>query len=188
MHAFCTKLQQECPGTRVHLIGHSFGCIVVSSILGGPGGTTRLPRAVESLFLIQGAVSLWAFADYIDAVRKPGYFNAMIRGPAVRGPIVTTRSKRDGAVGKLYPLAVGIVGQVSYDEQLPIFGGIGTWGAQGLKEAEDVVMRRASERYAFRPGGIYNLEGTEYIGGHSLIDSPEVAHAIWEAVRTGAGK
>jgi hypothetical protein len=186
MHAFCKRLQQDCLATRVHLIGHSFGCIVVSSILGGPGGTARLPRAVESLFLIQGAVSLWAFADLIEIVRKPGYFNAMIRGPAVRGPIVTTRSEHDGAVGTLYPLAVGIALQVSFG--LPIFGGIGTWGIQGLSEAEDLAMRPVSERYAFRPGGIYNLESSEYVGGHSLIDGPEVAHAIWEAVRTGAGK
>ncbi|WP_377828319.1 hypothetical protein ACFKHW_30830 [Bradyrhizobium lupini] len=189
MHAFCRALQGECPAVRIHLIGHSFGCIVVSSILGGPGGTARLARPVESVVLIQGAVSLWAFADFIEVVAKPGYFNSMLRGPAVCGPIVITRSKHDGAVGTLYPLAVGIALQVAFDGQrLPIFGGIGTWGMQGVREAEDIVMLPASEPYAFRSGGIYNLESTEYVGGHSAIDGPEVAHAIWEAVRTGAGK
>jgi len=187
MHSFCTKLQQACPGARVHLIGHSFGCIVVSSILGGPSVISRLPRAVDSLVLIQGAVSLWAFADFIELVSKPGYFNTMLRRPAVRGPIVTTRSAHDGAVGTLYPLAVGMALQIAFGEgDLPIFGGIGTWGIQGVKEAEDAVMQPVSAPYAFRPGGIYNLEASDYIGGHSLIDGAEVAHAIWAAARVTA--
>ncbi|EHR00253.1 hypothetical protein [Bradyrhizobium sp. WSM471] len=188
MHPFCAQLQEQYPAARIHLIGHSFGCIVVSSILGGLKGIARLPRPVESLFLIQGAVSLWAFADFIKLVRKPGYFNTMVRMPAVSGPIVTTRSKHDGAVGVLYPLAVGLALQVAFDDQLPIFGGIGTWGIQGLEEAQDFEMLPVSERYPFRKGGIYNLECTAFIGGHSMIDGEEVAHAIWDAVRTGAGR
>jgi hypothetical protein len=184
MHRFCTTLLEKFPEARLHLLGHSFGCIAASSILGGPGGARRLPRPADSLFLIQGAVSLWAYADHIEEVNKPGYFNAMLRGPAVRGPIVTTRSTHDWAVGSIYPLAVGLVGQVSFG--VPVFGGIGTWGMQGLKEAEDLPMRPASASYPFKSGGIYNLEASPYIGGHSLIDGPEVAHAIWAAVRAGS--
>jgi hypothetical protein len=183
LHPFCSKLQQELPDTRLHLIGHSFGCIVVSSILGGQGGIGKLPRPVDSLVLIQGAVSLWAFADHIDLVAKPGYFNGMLRRPAVRGPIVATTSTNDWAVGVLYPLAVGVVGQVSLGPDLPVFGGVGTWGMQGLKDVENLMMGPLAERYAFKPGGLYNLDATEFVGGHSLIDGPEVAHAIWAAVR-----
>jgi hypothetical protein len=183
MHRFCARLQQELPSTHLHLIGHSFGCIAVSSILGGPAGTAKLPRPVDSLFLIQGALSLWAFADHIDLVGKPGYFNGTVRRPSVQGPIVATTSTHDWAVGVLYPLAVGVVGQVSLGPDLPVFGGVGTWGMQGLKDAEDLPMAPLAERYAFKPGGLYNLEASEFVGGHSLIDGPEVAHAIWAAVR-----
>ncbi len=186
MHEFSAKLQLEFPGARLHLIGHSFGCIVASSILGGPNGTAKLPRPASSLFLAQGAVSLWAYADHIKTVGKPGYFNTMIRGPAVQGPIVTTRSGHDWAVGSLYPLAVGLVAQVSFAEP-PMFGGIGSWGMQGLREAKDLAMGHASAQYPFKSGGVYNLEASQYVAGHSSIDGPEVAHAVWQAVRAGCG-
>ena len=54
------------PDARVHLMGHSFGTIVVSSAVRGPGSRpTPPPRPVSSLFLVQGAVSLWAFAEEV---------------------------------------------------------------------------------------------------------------------------
>src|SRR5262245_39455564 len=63
MHAFVAQMQQALPSAKFHLMGHSFGCIVVSSIVGGPGGTTSLSRPVDSVALLQGALSLWAYAD-----------------------------------------------------------------------------------------------------------------------------
>jgi hypothetical protein len=35
--------------------------------------------------------------------------------------------------------------------------------------------------YGFQPGHIYNLDGSQFIPGHSGIDGPQVAHAIWQA-------
>ena len=43
MFQFVNALQQA-SDAHIHLMGHSFGCIVISSILGGPGGTARLPE------------------------------------------------------------------------------------------------------------------------------------------------
>src|SRR5262249_1118254 len=37
MHDFIAQLQNACVNTKFHLMGHSFGGIVVSAILGGPG-------------------------------------------------------------------------------------------------------------------------------------------------------
>jgi hypothetical protein len=52
-------------------------------------------------------------------------------------------------------------------------------------------MKPAGERYRFRVGGLYNLDGSAYIceggglsGAHSDIARPEVAHAVWEAAMT----
>src|SRR5690606_27338866 len=39
MHQFISQVQQLAQNTRVHLMGHSFGCIVVSSICAGPKGS-----------------------------------------------------------------------------------------------------------------------------------------------------
>jgi hypothetical protein len=40
------------PSTRFHLIGHSFGCIVMSGMLHGPDGKGKLLKPVDSLFLV----------------------------------------------------------------------------------------------------------------------------------------
>jgi hypothetical protein len=189
MHSFIADLQKALPATRFHLMGHSFGCIVVSSILGGPGGRTPLPRPVDSAVLVQGAVSLWAYADSIPGTGKKGYFNAAIRGGAVRGPLITTQSRHDTAVGVFYPVAAGLVGQVDFEVN-PRFGGIGTYGIQGMTAVQPARMLPATGDYGFVPGGIYNLESSDAIskkdgasGAHSDIDGPQVAHAIWQAAR-----
>src|SRR4051812_28912232 len=60
------EVQEAAPHARVQLMGHSFGTVVVSAIVRGPGATPRPPlRPVQSLFLVQGAVSLWAFAAHV---------------------------------------------------------------------------------------------------------------------------
>ena len=56
-------------GVRFHLMGHSFGCIVVSAMLAGPGGRGLLLRPVDSLSLVQGALSLWSYAPDIPGAR-----------------------------------------------------------------------------------------------------------------------
>ena len=43
---------------RFHLMGHSFGCIVVSAAVNGRSGDLPLVRPIHSLFLAQGALSL----------------------------------------------------------------------------------------------------------------------------------
>ena len=202
MHAFVASLQQALPAdkTKIHLIGHSFGCIVVSSILGGPNGKTPLPRQVDSLVLAQGALSLWAYGDHVkDADGKPGYYNAAFRQPAVRGPIVTTRSANDSAVGSFYPLASALVpidaGQFGLDDDLtpanlPLFGGLGAFGIRSLKNVTDLKMLPSTVDYSFKPGVIYNLKGDEFIPDHNGIDNAAVAHALWQTAfwsKEGAG-
>jgi hypothetical protein len=55
-------------GIRFHLMGHSFGCIVISAMPAGPGGRGPLLLPVDSLSLVQGALSLWCYApDIPDA-------------------------------------------------------------------------------------------------------------------------
>jgi hypothetical protein len=92
----------------------SFGCIVVSSMLNGPDGKGVLPRPIDSLMLVQGATSLWGFCSAIPDVNSPGYFRKLVDQRKVAGPIVTTQSKRDTAVGVFYPVAAGVaLGRVS---------------------------------------------------------------------------
>ena len=187
------RLQEATEGrdVRFHLMGHSFGCIVVSSTLAGPYARTALRRPVDSVALIQGALSHWSFAAEVPATPgRSGYFRSLVADQKVRGPIVTSQSEYDTAVGKLYPLAAGAARQVSFAPgELPKYGALGTFGAQGAGiDAVAEAMRPADQSYGFQPGRVYNLDSAAYIcegdgpsGAHSDIAKPEVAHAIWEA-------
>jgi hypothetical protein len=196
MHSFLTDLQNATPA-RVHLMGHSFGTIVVSGMLGGPNATGQLPRAVDSVALVQGAVSLWCYASAIPfGGGGPGYFNPVLGNHKVSGPMIVTRSKHDSAVGVFYPLASQVKGSASFDPQkLPEFGAIGAFGIQGIPDEmrNDSKMLAADGSYTLEKGKIYNLESSQFIakkegasGAHSDIAGPEVAHAIWSAAFASA--
>ncbi len=187
--------EKAAPTVRFHLMGHSFGCIVVSSILNGPQGKGTLVRPVNSLALIQGAVSLWSYCGNISYEKnRPGYFHQIIAQKKVIGPIVTTQSVYDYAVGKMYPLA----GKIAFSSvdfapgQLPKYGGIGSFGIGGDDlGVQNLSMLSCNEAYNFEAGKIYNLESSKFIcnvddggqsiGAHSDIAKPEVAHAVWSA-------
>lgn len=187
MHNFVKTLLAE-SDAHVHLMGHSFGCVIVSSILGGPNAKGTLPRKVASTVLVQGAVSLWSWGSKVKNLNKPGYFHSIIENGWVSGPVVTTRSVNDKAVGLAYPAAVALVGEAAFDpntNDLPLFGGVGAYGLQGAASSESLLMKAATDSYSFQKGRIYNLECNEFIPSHSGIDGPEVAHAIWEAAAVG---
>jgi len=187
MHDFVSDLQRACDAS-VHLMGHSFGCIVVSSILGGRGGTGTLTRPVNSAVLVQGAMSLWSYAEDIPDSDKPGYFRHLLGKGAVSGPIVATQSVNDRAVGFAFPAAVGLVNEVDFAASLPKFGGIGSWGIQGTTLAESQDMLDERGEYQFKPGRVYNLNGSRFIPDHSGIDGPQVAHTLWQAVIAARGQ
>lgn len=192
MHQFVGRAQSAAPNARIHIMGHSFGCIVACSIVSGPNGTSALSRPVDSLALVQGAISHWAFADVIPSTGGRGYFNGIIRNRRVKGPVVTTRSVHDLAVGTWYPIAVSLVLQdpsFAINSNLIKWGAMGAFGIQGLPGALDQPMLPETADYRFEPGKVYNLEASQFIkkmldklsGAHSDIDGPQVAHAIWQA-------
>jgi len=187
MHTFVNDLQRACDA-NIHLMGHSFGCIVVSSILGGPGGNGVLTRPVNSAVLVQGAMSLWSYAEDIPESDKPGYFRQILAKRTVSGPILTTQSVNDKAIGIAFPAAVGLIGEVDFAAKLPKFGGIGAWGIQGTPNVEPKDMLDERGEYRFEPGRIYNLNGSRFIADHSAIDGPQVAHMLWQAVGAARGQ
>ena len=179
---------------NVHLMGHSFGCIVVASMAHGPEGQGSLPKPVASMTLVQGATSLWGFCDDVLETGTPGYFRNIIARNLVSGSILTTRSIRDTAVGHFYPLGAGMARQTHMAPgAFPNYGGLGSFGIQGAGlTLHDLPIESPSHRYDFQGNGhVYNLECSTVIkdgggasGAHSDIAKPEVAHAMWEAVKT----
>jgi hypothetical protein len=187
------RMMQAAPRhLRFHLVGHSFGCIVMSATLAGPRGRGRVARPVESLALIQGALSIWSYCDDIPAAPgQPGYFHKVLSDRRVRGPVLATQSVFDVATGKWYPLGAGVAGQVAFGApgELPKFGALGSHGIRGPgTNPTDVSILPATGDYRFEPGKVYNLESSEVIksgtcrgGAHCDICNPELAHAVWQA-------
>lgn len=185
---------QAATPARVHLMGHSFGTIVVSSAVRGPGATAvPPPRPVDSMFLVQGAVSLWAFSNAVPSSigGGRGYLCDVVRDDFVAGPIVVTRSKWDYAVGRLYPLAVGVAGEYLLGDDLPKYGGIGAWGVQGVDgavELEPLKKGATSADLVFAPGTVYNIDAQQVIatkegivGAHNDLAHPELVRLAWAA-------
>ena len=194
-HDLLLKLQAAAPQTtRFHLMGHSFGSIVVSAAVAGSAAGPPLLRPVDSLFLVQGALSLWSFSGSVSyAEGKPGYFHRIVRDKLVRGPIVTTRSLKDTAVRSLYPKAASLAKQTLLAPgDFPKYGGVGTFGVQGLDDVTaDAKIQHAKYQYKFAKGRIYNLDAVDVIkngggfsGAHSDIAHPEVAHVMWQMILT----
>jgi len=192
------SLMQAAPRhLRFHLVGHSFGCVAMAAALGGPRGRGRVARPVDSLTLLQGALSLWSFCDDIPGVPgQRGYFRQVLADGRVRGPVISTQSAFDTANGKWYPLGAGVARQVAFAApgELPKYGAIGTHGVHGPGvSVTDLSLLAADRDYAFVPGGVYNLECSEVIrtgggvaGAHSDVCHPEVAHAVWQAALAAA--
>ena len=176
---------------RFHLMGHSFGCVVMSALAAGKPGSQRV-RPLDSMLLVQGAFSLWSYCKSIpSAPKEAGYFQRLLAEGAVAGPIVVTQSEHDSAVGRLYPLAAGVAGQVAMapGDDLPKYGAVGTWGLQGAGiDAVNLELTSADQALPFAAGKIYNLEcsgiiknGGGMAGAHNDISHAELGHAFWRA-------
>jgi hypothetical protein len=77
---------------RLHLIGHSFGAKLVTSMaLGG--------ARPASLTLLLAAFSAFAFAPAVPSFRRPGLDYPVLGGRRVDGPNVVLRSDHDTALG-----------------------------------------------------------------------------------------
>jgi hypothetical protein len=181
-------------GLRIHLMGHSFGCIVVSSMLRGVDPAHALQ--VSSALLVQGALSLWSFAQELPGGGSAqGWFRPVLERHRIKGPLVVTTSRHDRAVGSLYPVAAGAARQVAYDTstaKLPTYGALGTYGASGAgvaAETRALVLGDVTSDHALAPGGVYNFNGDSVIrkgggaaGAHSDIAHAELGHLFWNAV------
>lgn len=188
------SIQSADRDVRVHLAGHSFGTIVLSASVRGPASLAEPPRRpVESMFLVQGAVSLWAFAPTVPRSigGGRGYFADLASGDFVSGPILATRSRWDYAVARFYPLAVRASNQYLLGA-LPKFGGIGAFGIQGVHAVElPPLTPGVAPVEALTAGRIYNIDASAVIasrdgpaGAHSDIAHDELTFLAWNAARS----
>jgi hypothetical protein len=174
------------------LIGHSFGARLVSYSLSGlPPGATGSASPVKSLSLIQGAFSHFTFASTLPFDRgRTGALAAFV--DRVDGPLVSTFTSADRAVGWWYPAASLLARQDAEGDEAVTFrwGAMGHDGYQNDPPATAVTLGKGTPSYGFTAGGFYAIDAnaviadrnqSKFSGAHSDIQHPEVTWAIREA-------
>ena len=186
------KLAAADPGVRVHLMGHSFGArLVAFSLSGLPQAATGANSPVKTLFLIQGAFSHFAFANPVPdiLVSGPGALSAFAGN--VNGPLLSTFTAADRAVGWWYPAASMLAHQDAQaaDDLTYQWGGMGHDGYQQPQAGTTVKLAAPGTKYNFQPGTFYLLDSNAIIcadqspvsGAHSDIQHAEVVWPIVDA-------
>lgn len=183
------EVARTAPGTRIHLVGHSFGARLVAFALRGLPAGVR----VGSVTLLQGAFSHYAFSGPLPFDAKGGALHGMQR--RVTGPVVACHSRHDQALGVLYPVA----SRLARDDRSLLglgdrWGAIGHDGFQLLDGTPAMSLSDALTR-PFPAGGCVNVDASAVVrrggppsGAHSDICHAELAHLILRAAgRTPAG-
>lgn len=185
------RLTRSYPELKVHLMGHSFGAIVVSA-----AAATRDVR-VDSLFLIEGAMSTWSFAQPPRTRGSKGEPKALSHVTEVVRQAVThvdnivvgARSDSDHALRFAYPIAEStrsVLWPFSTVRE-PMWTGFGRYrfGALGFRgvggplahtrqllNAGPVERDEAAERdperlvrqdYGFTPDAVYNVDASKVV-------------------------
>jgi hypothetical protein len=169
---------------RIHLVGHSFGCRVVTA-----AAAASTTDKLQSMSLLQAAFSHNSFSKSMN-----GFFRAVVDNKRIKGPIVVTYTANDRAVGIAYPAASRLSGTVAsaFGDAKDKFGGLGRNGAQKMEPGEVVQdvdqLMAVGGSYSWRPGHFHNLESSKYIinpsGGdaHTFVTGKEVAWTISRAM------
>ena len=178
------------PAVRLHLVGHSFGCRVVTS---AASGTAATPAGfVDSMTLLQAAFSHYAFAAKYDNSNKPGFFRNLLSEHRVRGPIVVTHTRADKAVGVAYAIASRVARQIAAaigDRDDP-FGGLGANGARKTDEARDGKLPKPGAAFdqPIASGMVTNLLADGLIASHSDVRNPAAAHTVLSVAAAAGGR
>jgi hypothetical protein len=172
-------LQAAFPSARFHLVGHSFGCKVWLECL----RQVDLPKPVDTLVLLQGAVSNQCFAQSLRELNGgPGAYAEIPK--QVNGPIVITFTEHDHALRLAFPAASQLTGQFAetpaktYKLDFQLYAALGAKGVDGVLP---ILMKETGQAYAFRKG-LNTVNAARFIKSHNDIGKPEVAWMIWGAV------
>ncbi len=172
---FAPAAEKSAP--RLHLMGHSFGGLVVAN-MARKLHTLKLSERINSLCMLEGAIASGWLSDEPDMVKQITLGN--------RGVITSIFSRYDTANGYIYPLvnqarqALGSVGMcaVSFDRNTPPM--IPEWrnGFASLVSPPDLQVTAPC---------MLNIDASRLVyygapamgGGHGDIFKDDVLHLLW---------
>lgn len=162
---------------RLHLIGHSYGGKIMLSAT----AIAPLPRPVESMLLLQPAVSHLCFADQVPGTDRSGGYRHVLK--RVNKPIFSTFSRHDFPLTKTFHLALRRrkdlgEAQIAAGEPPSRYAALGGFGPRRCNE-KLIDIQPVNGAYDLEPGlQIYGLRGDEAINGHGDISN----EATWWAL------
>lgn len=182
---------------RLHLIGHSFGAKLVTSIVLGGARPT-------SLTLLLAAFSAFAFAPEVPGCDGPGFYHRVLVERSVQGRIVVLRSEHDTALATFYPTLAGAAEAGRGREATPQLGrqvrttsvvatsALGAVGARGVGAPE--LDLAAAQQMGLPAYPIVNVDGSRivragepFVGAHRDIHHAEIATLVAMAAGLLAG-
>lgn len=170
------RLIQTAAGTaHVHLVGHSFGCVLLAESLVTGRGHPAAARPVATLFLVQGALSAWAFAAHDPYTRAAGSVAEVVAADRVRGVLLATTTRWDFALGRVFPGAQFLdfvvttmrhlpwrFGRLTRPGAPPRLAALGHAGFAGVPGVRQMCLRRStnasSTRLGMAPGRVHHLD------------------------------
>jgi hypothetical protein len=168
---------------RVHLLGHSYGAkVVLSAIASGDS----LPRKVESLLLLQPAVSHLCFAERVPGTERGGGYQSVLE--RVNRPILSTFSAQDVPLNRLFHWALtrqsdlGEAKIAAVGEPPSRFAALGGFGPRGAGERL-IDVNPTGQHYTLDPQvRVYGLRGTGSITGHGDISNETTWWALYSMI------
>lgn len=173
------------PGSRLHLVGHSFGGKLLAAALVGRPGVE--PASAETLTILQGALSHFAFSTAeqirrLDVPTEIGGAYAAVLQNRLAAVVAVTYSQQDRENQRWYPLGT-MLSQDAFERGVPLYAALGARGMAGPGTVA-VALRDESVAARYSPSRprIFNIDASGVILGHSDVTQPGVYRIVADVV------
>lgn len=194
-------------GKHQHLIGHSFGGLLVSAAAWKSAEDDGACQ-FASMTLLQGAFSQNSFRSTVPNTNdKPGMFRSVVTNNVVSGPFAATFTENDWALGYGYPLGArlwNVIGttvpllKLEQQQQSEVealqqaeatFGAVGANGVTGLtSDTSSPVqeLKKSPAKVNLADGKVNNLivKDKAVIGGHTKVWNENIANLIIQMLQS----